>query len=105
MKVRLSGAARAYLLHEAKYLTERSAAAGAAFLRDIRFARQRIGQYPQIGFKPFPAKESRRLVVGDYLIDYEPGREGIEITSIRHGRQSDITPTPDDDFDYEVDND
>lgn len=104
MKVRLSGAARAYLLHEASYLTQRSSSAGAAFLRDIRSARQRIGKYPEIGFKPFPARESRRLVVGDYLIDYEPGSDGIEITSIRHGRQSDVALNLDDDFDYEADN-
>ncbi len=103
MKVRLSGAARAYLLHEASYLTQRSSSAGAAFLRDIRSARQRIGKYPKIGFKPFPARESRRLVAGDYLIDYEPGPDGIEITSIRHGRQSDIALNLDDDFDYEAD--
>jgi hypothetical protein len=31
MKVRLSGAARAYLLHEASYLTERSSSAGVLF--------------------------------------------------------------------------
>ncbi|WP_441277188.1 type II toxin-antitoxin system RelE/ParE family toxin [Tardiphaga sp. 172_B4_N1_3] len=105
MKVRLSGAARTYLLHEANYLTERSPVAGAAFLRDIRSAQQRIGNYPEIGFKPFLVRESRRLVVGDYLIDYEPGPEGIEITSIRHSRQSDVALNLDDDFDYEVDDD
>jgi plasmid stabilization system protein ParE len=105
MKVRLSGAARAYLLQEAKYLAERSPAAGAAFLRVIRSARQRIGNYPEIGFKPFLTRGSRRVVVGDYLIDYDPGPDGIEITSIRHGRQSDPALGLDDDFDYEVDAD
>ncbi len=105
MKVRLSGAARSYILREAKYLTDRSPAAGAAFLMNMRSARQRISQYPDIGFKPFPAGQNRRLVVGDYLIDYERGPEGVEITSIRHGRQSDIAAGLDDDFDYEADDD
>jgi plasmid stabilization system protein ParE len=105
MKVRLSGAARAYILHEANYLAERSPAAGAAFLRDIRSARQRIGQYPEIGFKPFLTRGSRRVVVGDYLIDYDTGPEGIEITSIRHGRQADVALNLDDDVDYEIDED
>lgn len=43
--------------------------------------------------------------MGDYLIDYEPGPEGIEIASIRHSRQSDVALNLDDDFDYEVDDD
>lgn len=105
MKVGLSGAARKYLLGEASYLNERSPAAGAAFLRDIRAARQRISRYPEIGFKPFAAGKSRRLVVGDYLIDYEPGADGIQITSIRHGRQSDVALDLDNDLDYEADHD
>jgi plasmid stabilization system protein ParE len=103
MKVRLSGAARAYILREAKYLTDRSPAAGSAFLKAMQSARQRLGQYPEIGFQPSPAQGGRRLIAGDYVIDYDVGRDAIEITAIRHSRQSDTTPGIDDDFDYESD--
>ncbi|MCD0417443.1 type II toxin-antitoxin system RelE/ParE family toxin [Rubrivivax sp. JA1024] len=103
MKVRLSGDARNYLLREAKYLAERSPAAATAFLEDIRSARRRLGKYPEIGFKLTPIKGSRRVVVGNYLIDYDSGPDGIEITAIRHGRQSDVSLSLDEDFDYEVD--
>jgi len=101
MKVRLSGAARAYILREARYLTDRSPAAGASFLRTMQSARQRLSKYPEIGFQPSPAKSSRRLIVGDYVIDYDAGQDGIDITAIRHGRQSDGDLQFDDDFDYE----
>lgn len=105
MKVRLSGAARAYMLREAKYLTDRSPAAGSVFLKTMQAARQRLGKFPEIGFQPSPVKGSRRLIAGDYVIDYDIGRDGIDITAIRHGRQLDESPSIDDDFDYEADND
>jgi plasmid stabilization system protein ParE len=101
MKVRLSGAARAYILREAKYLTDRSPAAGKAFVKTMQSARERLSNFPEIGFVYLPIKGSRRLIVGDYVVDYEVGRDGIDITAIRHGRQSDQTPPVDDDFDYE----
>ncbi len=103
MKVRLSGAARAYILREAKYLTDRSPAAGSAFLKMMQAARQRLSKFPEIGFHPSPVDGSRRLIAGDYLIDYDTARNGIEITAIRHGRQSGEPPSIDDDFDYEAD--
>jgi plasmid stabilization system protein ParE len=101
MKVRLSGAARAYILREAKYLTDRSPAAGNAFVKAMQSVRERLGNFPEIGFPHLPVKGSRRLVVGDYVIDYDIGRDAIDITAIRHGRQSDQSPPLDDDFDYE----
>lgn len=103
MKVRLSGAARAYILREAQYLTDRSPAAGTAFLRDMRAAQQRLRDYPDMGFQASPVKSSRRLIVGNYVIDYDRRRDAIEITAIRHGRQSDVAISPDDDVDYETD--
>jgi plasmid stabilization system protein ParE len=80
---------------------DRSSAAGAAFLKGIQSARERLSKYPEIGFQPSPAKGSRRLVVGDYVIDYDVGPEAIDITAIRHGRQSDSDDQFDDDSDYE----
>ena len=66
MKVRLSGAARAYLLHEASYLTERSSSAGAAFLRDIRSARQRIGTVVYDKARELEDKGSREQALSLY---------------------------------------
>ncbi|QUS40627.1 type II toxin-antitoxin system RelE/ParE family toxin [Tardiphaga alba] len=101
MKVRLSGAARAYILREAKYLTDRSPAAGTAFLKTMQSARQQLSQFPEIGFQPSAVRGSRRLIAGDYVIDYDVGRYAIDISSIRHGRQSDGDLPLDDNFDYE----
>lgn len=44
-----------------------------------------------------------RLVVGDYVLDYDIRDDGVAITSIRHSRQQDPDLEKDDDFDFEVD--
>ncbi|WP_164606802.1 hypothetical protein [Rhodopseudomonas sp. BR0M22] len=51
------------------------------------------------------SKAADAVVVGNYLIDYDSGPDGIEITAIRHGRQSEVSLSLDEDFDYEVDDD
>jgi hypothetical protein len=48
-----------------------------------------------------PVPGVRRLLVGDYLMDYFPG-DIIEIVAIRHGRQAEPDSLRDEDFDYEA---
>lgn len=42
-----------------------------------------------------------RLVVGDYVMDYDFDGHIVAISSIRHGRQQDPDFARDDDFDFE----
>jgi hypothetical protein len=43
-----------------------------------------------------------RLIVGDYVLDYDLSTDEVAITSIRHGRQQDPDLAKDADFDYEA---
>ena len=45
----------------------------------------------------------RRLVVGDYLMDYEVVGNEIHVLAIRHGRQLPPDVPLDDDYDFEAD--
>jgi len=44
-----------------------------------------------------------RLIVGDYVLDYDFDDSVVSITAIRHGRQLDPDLEKDDDFDFEAD--
>lgn len=102
-KVRLSGDARSYLLAEAVYLRERNPAAAQAFLDRMRKARMNLARFPAMGrgIEQLPVPGSHRLVVGDYLIDYDVSDDQLVIVSIRHGQQQPPPPEPDEDYDYE----
>jgi plasmid stabilization system protein ParE len=78
----MSANARAYLRDEAKYLRQRS---------------------PELGFATdgLPIPGMRRLIVGNYLLDYEISGEVVLVVAIRHGRQTPSELTLDDDFDFE----
>lgn len=96
-KVELSGNARQFLLRETNYLRQHSRRAADRFIQRIQDARRRLAQFPEIGFEREapPVPGSRRLVVGDYILDYFLGKTTITITAIRHGRQLDPEdPTP-----------
>jgi plasmid stabilization system protein ParE len=103
MKVRLSGNARSYLRKETEYLRKRSARAAKDFVDRMRMARSNISAFTDIGAAntEFPVPGLRRLVVGDYLIDYEMGADEINILAIRHGRQSPPTIEVGSSFDFE----
>ncbi|MBM2713539.1 type II toxin-antitoxin system RelE/ParE family toxin [Mesorhizobium caraganae] len=105
MKVRLSGDARAYLRREAAYLQKHSQKAAKAFVDRMTEARKNLARFPEMGktFDRLPIPGSHRLVVGDYLLDYDLADEEVVILSIRHGQQQPLTPEIDDDFDYEED--
>ena len=102
MKVRLSGSARAYLRAETAYLRQFSPRAAKAFVERIKEATSNLARFPALGrgIGHLPIPGMHRLVMGDYVIDYEPAEDEILILSIRHGRQQppeEIGP----DFDYE----
>lgn len=103
MKVRLSGIARAYLRREAAYLQRCSQKAAGAFVDRMTEARQNLARFPEMGktFDRLPIPGSHRLVVGDYLLDYDVSDGAVVILSIRHGQQQPLAPDVEDDFDYE----
>jgi plasmid stabilization system protein ParE len=103
-KVRLSGNARLFIQREAKYLRARNQAAAEAFLNRLREARRSLAQFPKMGREKdsLPIPGLMRLVVGDYVMDYDLNGEVVEIVSIRHGRQHDPDLAKDEDFDYEA---
>ncbi len=102
-KVRLSGPARVYLRNEAHYLRQRSRPAAEAFLSRLVEARKNLGLFPQMGFEKegLPVRETRSLVVGDYILDYEIRGEDVYITAIRPGQKPEFAIEVTDDFDYE----
>lgn len=104
MKVWLSGAARACIRHEASYLRKHSRPAANALLARMSRAKELLARFPNIGVQTddLPIPGSQRLIVGDYLLDYEPFRDGVLVTSIRHGAQARGPIDLDDDFDYEA---
>ena len=103
-KVRLSGNARAFLQREAKYLRERSPSAAETFLARLREAQRNLAQFPEIGRRKeaLPMQGAMRLVVGEYILDYDLAADGVAITSIRHTRQNDPDMAHDTDFDFET---
>jgi len=106
-KVRLSGNARVFLQREAKYLRERSPTAAEAFLARLREVRRNLALFPEIGRRKeaLPIEGAMRLVVGDYILDYDLAADSVSITSIRHARQNDPDLAYDADFDFEADPD
>ncbi len=103
MKVRMSDDVRAYLRDEAKYLRQRSPAAARALTAAMRKARQNLANFSELGFakEGLPVPGMRRLIVGNYLLDYEISGDAVLVLAIRHGRQKPPDITLDDDFDFE----
>jgi plasmid stabilization system protein ParE len=103
MKVRMSDAARSYLRKEAEYLRKHSRTAAKSLSRNMTAARKNLAAFGEIGFEKegLPIPGMRRLIVGDYLLDYEVSERGIDIVSIRHGRQVPPNVPVDENFDFE----
>jgi plasmid stabilization system protein ParE len=104
MKVRLSENARIYLRQEAAYLRKRNPAAAVKYVTRLREARTNLARFPELGSfsDELPLPGIRRIVVGDYLVDYEVKQGEVWIVAVRHGQQL-LPGTPvDDDFDYEA---
>ena len=104
MKVRMSENARAYVLKETRYLRKYSPVAAKSFSARIKEARSVLGVFNKIGFESeeLPIPGMRRLIVGDYLLDYEILDTEIRVVAVRHGRQLAAEVTIDPDYDFEV---
>ena len=103
MRVRLSQDALIFLRQETRYLKRYSPAAARRLLAGIDDIRASLSQFPRLGARAdeSPVPGSRRLVLGDYVINYDLNEDGIAITAIRHGRMQPDAPDPDEDFDHE----
>lgn len=103
MKLWVSADARAYILAEAMYLRERNQPAADAFLQEMKEAQKCLLRFPDLGTKreDLPIPGARRLVVGNYLLDYRRDGDFIVIVSVRHGRQMPLVPQREENFDYE----
>jgi plasmid stabilization system protein ParE len=88
---------------EASYLKSKSPNAAQQFLNDLKRLRQELSRFPEMGKSntDIPVPGIMRFVMGDYLVDYAIGRDGISIFAIRHGRERPPRLEPDDDFDFE----
>lgn len=102
MKVRLSSEARTYIAQEARYLRDRSASGARKFKEIVDRALLLIGQHPAAGFQEsgVPIKGSHRVVIGDYLFDYDIIRDVAWIQNVRHSRNTPTIPI-EPDADYE----
>jgi plasmid stabilization system protein ParE len=105
MKVLMSENARAYVHREARYLSKHSPSAAKSFSERMKEARKNLRAFNEMGFESeeLPIPGMRRLIVGDYLLDYEILESEIHIVAIRHGRQLPPTIGVEQDFDFEVD--
>jgi plasmid stabilization system protein ParE len=70
----------------------------------MRTARNNIRAFTDIGAAnmEFPVRNLRRLIIGDYLLDYELGANEINILAIRHGRQLPPNIEVESSFDFEI---
>jgi plasmid stabilization system protein ParE len=77
--------------------------AAKALTAVMRKARENLATFGELGFakEGLPIPGMRRLIVGNYLLDYEISDGVILVVAIRHGRQMPPDMTSDDDFDFE----
>ena len=103
-RVRYASEARSYIKSEAAYLRARSPSAAVRFLDAIKLLTRNLSSYPKLGHlsEEFLDKDSRRIVVGEYLVDYEFKDNEALVLAIRHGRQMPPDQTTDSDDDFEV---
>ena len=103
MKVVLSGQARAYIQNETAYLRKHSRQAAQNFRARLVDAFASLASFPDIGrdIARLPVPGARRLVVGDYVVDYDSSADAVHVLAIRHGRQIGEDPEMDGDFDFE----
>ena len=104
MKVTFSPSARAYVVREGAYLRERNRGAADRFRHDVNQFVRTLAQFPLMGQEAtdLPFRNTRRFVLGDYLIHYQLSDSAIVILAIRHGREKPPELPLDDDADFET---
>lgn len=102
MKVRFSSEARRYVVREAAYLRERSPAGAVRFQAIVDRARRQISTFPDSGITDsiVALAGARRIMIEEYLFDYDVSGNVAVIQVIRHSRNTPVT-TLDEDADYE----
>jgi plasmid stabilization system protein ParE len=75
----------------AAYLAEHSARAAERFLGDLQRARRQLSEFPASGTADL-IPETRRLILGDYIVSYRLRDEVVETHAVRHGRRRDARP-------------
>jgi plasmid stabilization system protein ParE len=103
MRVIISAKVQDFLRHERSYLQRHSTIAWKRLSDRLRRTRKLLAEFPQLGAeKPLPIPGLRRLVMGDYVLDYEVRDDEVHVLNMRHGRQNDPDLEIEPDIDYEV---
>lgn len=99
MRIKLSKDASLFLRSEQRYLEQFNPRAAENVLRQLRASLRLLAEYPQAGNPNATLEGRRRLVSGDYVIDYQVTGRVVEVSHIRHGRQ--LPPAMEKDADLE----
>ena len=86
--VRFLKRASDWVRREAEYLDQRRPEAAHDFLAAIERAQRQLSEYPMSG-PPGLIPDTRRLVVGPYILSYRVRRGVVEVFAVRHGRRRD----------------
>jgi plasmid stabilization system protein ParE len=86
--VRFKRPARFWVRREIEYLEENHPAAASRFIAAIERATLQLSEHP-LSEPPGNLPDTRRLVVGDYIVSYRIRRGTVEVFAVRHGRQRD----------------
>lgn len=101
MKVRFTSEARSYLARETVYLRARSTTGAERLRRIVARARHQIETFPESGFTDSIVElaGARRIVIEEYIFDYDIGRDVATILVVRHSRNTpSVSLTDDADF-------
>ena len=100
--VRITDSAAAYLRAERAYLARFDRRAALAMVARLRDAMRVLADYPQAGRPHLPMRGVYRYIAAPYVVDYAFSDTEIVILAIRHGRQDEPSPEPDDGLDDEA---
>ena len=76
-------------IHEiAAYLDEYSPAAAERFLEALERAYRQLSEFPNSGV-PGTRPDTRRLVVGNYIVSHRRHGADVEVFAVRHARRRD----------------
>ena len=88
IRVLRSTQAAAEIREIATYLEEHSRPAAQRFLEALERAAQQLSQFPNSG-APGLVPETRRLILGNYILSYRRRGSDVEIFAVRHARRRD----------------